>query len=281
MRMALGFLVLLLIAPSASSQQTFSTAGDSTSIDRVEPVVEERDWPRDPNRTQLAFGPTARSLGAGDVYVASYYGVVPFVGVGLTERISVAGGTVLAPGAFGRIWYAAPRATLHEGERVAVAVGAIVGATFLNDEFTAAPDNPVVAGIGYAVTTLGSEDRAATVGLGWGAFDGGVGNGLVVMLGGEYRLGRSVKLLTENYLVPSERAVAFMAGNPYIAGDPQDIHLEAYEVSTRYEPALGLGARFFGEHLALDLMLMTVPGWIDSDYENWPVTPLVGLSYSF
>ncbi|HET6568559.1 MAG TPA: hypothetical protein VFG50_11395, partial [Rhodothermales bacterium] len=46
----------------------------------------------DPNRTRLLVAPTARPLKAGQGYFADYEIFLPFVAVGVTDRISIGGG---------------------------------------------------------------------------------------------------------------------------------------------------------------------------------------------
>ena len=57
-------------------------------------VVKGTFWPADPNTTRLLFGPTARALKRGDSYLAVSQVSLPFVQVGLTDRISVGAGTL-------------------------------------------------------------------------------------------------------------------------------------------------------------------------------------------
>ena len=53
--------------------------------------------PQDSHNTRLMFAPTARSLRRGEGYVGVYY-VLPFVQVGVTDRLSIGGGTPLVFG---------------------------------------------------------------------------------------------------------------------------------------------------------------------------------------
>lgn len=176
-------------------------------------VVAGRVWPRDPNATRLFFGPTARAVGAGKGYLGVYEVVFPFVTFGVSDRFSLSGGTPLIPEIIGEVWYFAPKLTVLETERVAVAAGALMGAA--DDE---------TAGIVYGVGTLGDTDGAVTAGAGWAFSDGELHNQAVLMLGGELRMGTNTKLISENYFVPSED----------ISG-------------------VSIGVRFFGERLSADL----------------------------
>jgi hypothetical protein len=190
----------------------------------------------DPAGTRLFFAPTGRSLGAGEGYFGVYELFFPFVSVGVTDRFTVAAGTPIIPEAIGEFFYVAPKVTVVKTERVNLGAGAFVG--FADGE---------AGGIGFAVGTVGDRDNALTGGVGVG-FGGGEVSQPILMLGGETRLGRQTKLLTENYLFPSENGVV-------ISG----------------------GIRFFGEQLSADAGLAA--GSLDGGFAC--CLPLVNFVYTF
>jgi hypothetical protein len=102
------------------------------------------------------------------------------------------------PGGFGRVLYAAPKLTLLERGDLAVAIGAIGIAVFIEDEnITRAGLRPRdVRGAG----ALRHGRRGARLRRGRGS------SGAVITLGGELQLSNSIKLLTENYLIPIEES---------------------------------------------------------------------------
>jgi len=214
----------------------------------------------DPNRTRLLFTPTARPLSAGEGYIAAYQVFVPFVAYGLTDQVSVAGGTVLLPEAFGRVWYVAPKVTFYERADLAIGLGGVGLGAFFNDEAWTAV-------LGYGLVTYGSPERSFTAGAGAAVAEGGLSTGLILMLGGDLQLSNSIKLVTENYLLPTERFVDF---------DPVT-RRSRYE--TRYEPVISGGIRFFGPRLAADLALLTFPSIIGE--VSFPFVPWVGFAYNF
>jgi hypothetical protein len=108
------------------------------------------------------------------------------------------------------------------------------------------------AGLLYGVGTLGGPDRALTVGatvpfVATGG-DSDVGDQPAFMVGGEARLSRRTKFITENYLFPSESG-ALLSG----------------------------GVRFFGERLSADFGVGAAFG----DGDNECCLPLVNFVYSF
>ena len=195
--------------------------------------------PEDPNRTRLFFGPTARSLPRGRGYLGVYELFMPFVQVGLTDRITVGGGTPLIFGEdddWGEVFWLTPKLQLYGGERTQLAIG-VMHFLFTGDEDA--------IGIAYGVVTHGTPGASVTVGLGYGyaVSDRGAG---ILMIGGDKRVGRSVKLLTEGYV--------WQGGEGILIG----------------------GVRFFGTRLSADLGLATPLG-----EDDLFVFPIVNVVWTF
>jgi hypothetical protein len=169
-------------------------AADVVSVHPVDGTVAGGEFRRaDPNPTRLFFGPTARSLKQGAAYAGVYEILLPFVQVGITDRISFGAGTplIFGDGSAHPFWIT-PKAQLYAGRSAQVSVGVM---HFLN-----VGDGNL--GIAYAVATRGSADTAVTGGVGY-AYDrtyDGKNGAAVVMVGGEHRVTRGMKLMTENYV---------------------------------------------------------------------------------
>jgi hypothetical protein len=147
----------------------------------------------DPNPTRLFFGPTARSLKQGAGYAGVYEILLPFVQVGLTDRISFGAGTplIFGSGSAHPFWIT-PKVQVYASELVQASAGVM---HFLN-----VGDGTL--GIAYVVGTRGTADSAVTGGVGY-AYDRSYSsnNGAAVaMIGGEHRVSRGMKILTENYI---------------------------------------------------------------------------------
>lgn len=190
--------------------------------------------PADPNPTRLFFGPTGRSLKKGESYFGVYELFMPFVQVGVTDRLSLGGGTPLFIGGGEHPFWFTPKFQVYESARASVALGAL---HFLN-----VGDGSF--GIAYAAGTFGSRDDALTVGLGWAYEVYGEENTgeAVIMVGGERRLSRRLKLITENY---------FVGGDAVISG----------------------GVRFLGESLSADIGLISP--LFDDDFFAFPMVNFV------
>ncbi len=196
---------------------TFRTlAGATLTIDAAEiaslATVEGRAagtefWKDDPNPTRLFFGPTGRPIKRGDVYLGVYEIFIPFVQVGITDRLSIGGGTPLIfGGGSERPFWFTPKYTVIARPTTQVAVGAMHMMNIDGDSL----------GVAYGAMTKGSRDTALTVGIGY-AYEQFEDSGApVVMIGGEHRVHRHVKLVTENYVFReggiASAGVRFMTG---------------------------------------------------------------------
>ena len=194
-------------------------------------------WRDDPTGTRLFFAPTGRNLAAGEAYFGVYELFFPFATYGVTDRITIAGGTPVIPGAFGQVAYLAPKLAIIQSERLNVAAGVFAG--FYEGES---------AGIVYGVGTWGGRDNAVTAGAGFGFGSGDLSDEPLLMIGGEARTGRQLKLITENYFVPGQSGML-------VSG----------------------GVRFFGERLSADVGL----GALVSSQETEGPLPLVNFVYTF
>lgn len=151
-----------------------------------------------PNESRLLFAPTGRALRGGQGYVADHALFFPSVTMGLTDRITIGGGTSVIPGidVTDQLFYITPKIALYSSESVSLATGAFLVAT---GEGSAA--------IYYGVGTLGNADQSITAGLGYGRADGH-GQG-ILMVGGEMRLSRRVSLISENWFWGDQPLVSY------------------------------------------------------------------------
>ena len=146
----------------------------------------------DPNNTRLFFAPTGRALARGEVYLGMYEFMMPFVQVGITDRISLGGGTPLVFG-FGdeshRPYWVTPKVQLLSRGDTHVAAGMLHGFSFEGEGL----------GIAYGVMTQELRSGSVTLGAGMGYTSDG-DRGAVVMIGADAPARRNMKLVTENYL---------------------------------------------------------------------------------
>jgi len=203
-------------------------------------IVKGQLWRSDPNRTRLFFAPTGKALKAGQGYFSVYEIFFPTVAVGITNYIAVAGGISLFPGSSEQLLYLAPKVTPVQADKFDLSAGVLL---------LKIPDEDETAGIVYGVSTYGTENSALTLGIGFAFAGGEFADKPVFALGGEIRVGRYVKLISENWLIPNS-----------------DVQV------------ISAGIRFFGENLAADFALIHPLG---SDIEGFPFLPWIGFAYNF
>jgi hypothetical protein len=207
-------------------------------------MVNGQVWPEDPHATRLFFGPTARAIEQGEGYFGVYELFFPFVSYGLTDRFTISAGTPIVPEAIGQIFYLAPKYEVIRTGNTSAAVGVL--ALFATSALEGGS-----AGLLYGVGTFGAPDGALTVGATVPFVTGGggeIGSDPAFMLGGEARLTRRTKFISENYLFPKSGAL--------VSG----------------------GIRFFGERLSADFGVGAAFG---GEGENFCCIPLVNFIYSF
>lgn len=169
-------------------------------------TVEGEFWTEDPGGTRLFFTSTGRSLERGESYIGTYVVVLPFAAVGVTDRFTIVGG---APVLFGELepFYLGPKLQIIRQPETQASIGTL--AFFFDDE---------VVGVAYGVATFGNTERALSAGIGYFYSGDEVLNEPAFMLGGETRVSRRIKLITENYILPDAVGVV-LSGGVRIIGD--------------------------------------------------------------
>ena len=156
--------------------------------------------------------------------------------VGVTDAFTLGGGAPAVLGEF-EPFYLAPKLRVLSTPSAEVSVGTLV--FFYDDENV---------GVAYGVGTFGSPDGAVTVGLGFGYSGTDFESQPVAMIGGETRVSRRIKLMTENYFLPGETGLLFSGG-----------------------------LRVIGERFSTDIGLAGAAG----DGDTGCCVPLLNFSYSF
>ena len=168
-----------LAAAQSSTGEPQSSGGSASGDAMIEDVT----------ASKLFYAPTGRMMKRGEFYVAVDAFSIGIVRVGVTDRFSIGVGRPL----YANTTWITPKFQIFEDHHVAVATGVL---------HLFAPGFGT-GGVGYGVGTIGSRDNAVTAGMGWfyGKDDDGVHVGEpVLILGGERRMTRRSKFVTENYV---------------------------------------------------------------------------------
>jgi hypothetical protein len=163
----------------------------------------------------------------------------PFIAVGITDWLAIAGGISLIPGSENQLLYIAPKITPISTETFDLSAGVL---------YLRFPGENEGGGIAYGVGTYGTNKASLTVGLGFGFSGGDFAEKPIFVLGADVRVSKSVKLMTENWIVFEEGSV------------------------------LSFGIRFFGKSLAADFGLFYPTS---SGGDGFPFLPWLGFAYNF
>lgn len=205
-----GSVIIARVTEADRDQVVLTTLGggrleiDRNQIRSLQPavgrVVRGEFWHEDPGGTRLFFTATGRTLAAGESYAGTYLIVLPFAAVGVTDRFTVTAGAPVLAGEL-EPFYAGPKLLVYRSPSVHASVGTL--AFFFEDE---------MVGVAYGVGTFGNTDKALSTGIGYFYSGDEVLNKPAFMLGGETRVGRRIKLITENYVLPDAVGVVWSGG---------------------------------------------------------------------
>ncbi|MFZ9760561.1 MAG: hypothetical protein ACO3EO_03525 [Candidatus Kapaibacteriota bacterium] len=217
----------LTILTDAGTKITVSLS--SVQDIRVIPKSQIHDgeyWYPNPNDSRYLFAPSAFNLKKGEGYYQNTYLFINTFNYGITDNFSMGLGfefisTFASLGAsdFDPIYFLTPKYSTQVSENVRVGVGVLYGKV---------SDDIGGFGVGYGLVTYGNPEHNATLGLGFGFFDGEFSGEPVITLSGMTRLSRRISLVTENWFFPADV----------------------------YRGIISYGIRFFGETMSVDLALV-------------------------
>jgi hypothetical protein len=217
----------LTILTDAGTKITVSLS--SVQDIRVIPKSQIHDgeyWYANPNDSRYLFAPSAFNLKKGEGYYQNTYLFINTFNYGITDNFSMGLGfefisTFASLGAsdFDPIYFLTPKYSTQVSENVRVGVGVLYGKV---------SDDIGGFGVGYGLVTYGNPEHNATLGLGFGFFDGEFSGEPVITLSGMTRLSRRISLVTENWFFPADV----------------------------YRGIISYGIRFFGETMSVDLALV-------------------------
>lgn len=183
-------------------------------------------WYPNPNDSRYLFAPSAFNLKQGEGYYQNTYLFINSFNYGITDNFSMGIGfeflsTFASIGAddFDPIYFLTPKYSMQVAENVRVGVGVLYGK--ITDDIGG-------FGVGYGLVSYGNPEHNATLGLGFGFFDGDFSSDPVITLSGMTRISRRISLVTENWFFPADV----------------------------YRGIITYGIRFFGETMSVDLALL-------------------------
>lgn len=183
-------------------------------------------WFPNPNETRYLYAPSAFNLKKGEGYYQNTYLFINSFNYGITDNFSFGMGFEflstfgsLGSGSFNPIYFLTPKYSMEVSENLRVGIGVLYGSIL---------DEMGGFGVGYGLATYGNPEHNATLGLGFGFFDGDFSTDPVITISGMTRISRRMSLVTENWFFPADV----------------------------YRGILTYGIRFFGESMSVDLALI-------------------------
>lgn len=223
-------------------------------------------WLANPHATRYLFSPTAIPLGKGEGYYQNTYISINSVQIGLSKHFSLGGGVELLTLAMGHpIFFVTPRVGFQVAPKVHVGGGMWLGGIPIDGFHT--------FGFTYGNVTLGTRETNLTLNLGTGFIDGRFARRPIASLSGMHRVGRRLALISENWLVPTQRTEGYSG---YNSTTNQSTHPQKTTYSTY--GIVSYGIRIFGERMAFDLALINSKDIFD----DLPIgVPFVNFVYKF
>ncbi|AKQ46076.1 hypothetical protein TH63_11240 [Rufibacter radiotolerans] len=152
-------------------------------------------WFDNPQSSRYFFAPNAFGLKKGEGYYQNTMLLVNQASVGITDNFSLGAGLVplfLFGGASSPVWLLPKISVPVVKDKFNVGGGALIG-TVIGEQSS--------FGIAYGLTTFGSRDRNATIGLGYGYADGDWATTPAITFSGLFRTGPRGYIITENYYI--------------------------------------------------------------------------------
>jgi hypothetical protein len=207
-------------------------------------------WFENPNATRYIIGPSAFTLKKGEGYYQNLYLFGQSVNVGITDHLTIGGGTEIASPIFAqqapKVFFLTPKIGFNVTPKLKMGGGVL----YVNVNGFDSGKEKLNMGILYGIATVGNTDNNATLGLGWGfhnsktynylnqqpTIDKGFSAKPTFTISGMTRLSKRFGLVTENWI------------SPFFVNNGSSFTPQKYQ----YKAFFSYGARFIGEKIAID-----------------------------
>ena len=171
----------------------------------------------DANLSRMIIFPTARSMKSFQGYVQLNELFFPFASIGIENFLTIGGGISIVPSLKNQMIYFSPKITPIHFEFIDLAAGVfyMTSKSFEGEKI----EFPKGFGVVYAMGTFGGQDKSISVGLGWGLRGEFYNNKPLLILGGELKIARNLKLITESWIPPDSKYILGMIGFRVIGKD--------------------------------------------------------------
>lgn len=235
---------LFFIYPPLLSQENIVTKSLNWSLkDRHSDSLFDQPIrpPEDKSDNRMILAPTGRTIKQGQIQVASMVVIpliaMPTIHAGITDYINVGFGISVPAGLF----YFAPKVRFLKTEAISMSAGMLWCPKQESSSFES-------FSIAYIASSIGSQDASLNIGVGYNFTQDLFEKKPVVQVGGDVRLGKGFKLISENWIIVGETI-----------------------------PVLSAGFRAFYDFINFDLLAVFVPS------ENFPLPfyPIASIGFNF
>ena len=161
-------------------------------------------WAENPQSTRYFWMPNGYNLKQGEGYYQNVWIFFNQGSIGITDNISIGVGTVplfLFAATSSPFWLT-PKVSIPIVEnKFNIGAGALLGSVI--------GERNAGFGLVYGVATVGSRNKNASLGMGWGYAGGMWASTPVVSIGGMLRISKNAYLLSENYIIPIDNSRTF------------------------------------------------------------------------
>ena len=162
-----------------------------------------RSFMTDANTSRLLISPTARSLKEDNGYINLAEIIFPNFGYGISDEFMIRGGFTPFTISGHILYFGLAELQVAEYGDLAISGGIIL------TDFTGSARNWENALYGYGIVSYGSNVAAIHAGFGGGYSSKRESSSAVFMIGGEWKVARTTRLITENWIVSETGSYAF------------------------------------------------------------------------
>ncbi|NQU84566.1 MAG: hypothetical protein HQ541_02275 [Mariniphaga sp.] len=169
---------------------------------------EGKYWFENPQATRYFWSPNGFGLKPGEGYYQNIWVLWNQFAIGISENFSIGGGIIplfLFDGSPTPV-FVTPKFSIPVQEKLNLGVGALLGTILVETESS--------FGILYGLSTFGTRDNNATIGLGYGFAAGSWASSPMINFNAMFRTGSRGYFITENYYI--DGTLVLMAGGRWI-----------------------------------------------------------------
>lgn len=194
-----------------------------------------KEYIEDLKLSRLVLFPSARPMNPWQGYVQLNELFFPFAALSIYQLFVIGGGASVIPGYKDQIIYFSARVTPYHYKNLFVAGGVFYVNSTKNAFSSEFYKNGVA--LGYGMFTYGDGDKSITAGLGYNLRNEYGPNKPVLIIGGDFRIARNLKIITENWIPPQSDDVVSSLGLRFLGKHGSGDFVLIRRISQHYKPS--------------------------------------------